>query len=64
MNTLTANSQCHEEYCEAPLTKSTSHSMTFTDIAILGCYALIVLALGAVAWYGTLAGYYPSISLI
>lgn len=59
MNTLTATTHSHEEYCESLSNKKNTSSFTLTDIAVIGCYALFVIALGALSWYGAVSGFYP-----
>ena len=51
-----ANTYCHEEYCET--TEKESKNTEISDKVIIGGYALVMIALGAVILYGVSMGFY------
>lgn len=56
-----AKTVCHDGCCEPTLNREDNSKMTFGEKAIIiGGYVVLVVALGALSWYG--AGYYPVIT--
>lgn len=64
MNTLTANSNCAEEFSEVAVVKKNAHSITFTTIAFIAGYIVALIAFGFLSWYGVSSGLYPVINLM
>jgi len=51
-----ANTYCHDGYCEP--TDKKGNTTEISNKVIIGGYALVMIALAAVIWYGVSMGFY------
>ena len=56
---MMANAICNDEYCESTLNRENDQTTIFGDKTLLiGGYALVAIALGALLWYESSIGIY------